>query len=47
MNNASVDENENINKFKCGLISNSNIIKMSINNSEFKSNSVKNNGGAM
>ncbi|OUM60770.1 hypothetical protein PIROE2DRAFT_13408 [Piromyces sp. E2] len=47
LNNVIVNENENVNKFKCGIINNSNNVKMSINNSEFKKNSVKNNGGVL
>ncbi|ORX79035.1 hypothetical protein BCR32DRAFT_269702 [Anaeromyces robustus] len=47
INNAYIYDNENINKYKCGTISNSYNIKLIINNSTFTNNEVKNNGGSL
>jgi len=45
--NSSIINNTNINKMKCGIISNYNNINFIIDNSIFKENTVRNNGGSL
>ncbi|ORX40393.1 hypothetical protein BCR36DRAFT_364685 [Piromyces finnis] len=42
-----ITNNENINKWKCGLITNYNSTFFNVENSIFKNNNVKNNGGSL
>jgi len=49
ISNSIIINNENINKWKCGLITNHNHnnLILKIDNSSFKNNVVKNNGGSL
>ncbi|OUM59253.1 hypothetical protein PIROE2DRAFT_15246, partial [Piromyces sp. E2] len=47
INNSILIYNENINKWKCGLIANHNNLILNIDNSIFKNNIVKSNGGSI
>jgi len=47
MENIYISNNENTNKWKCGLITNNNNMDIYIYNAQFINNAIKNNGGSL